>query len=1137
MDRTEQRTHGARSVRLMLTVFLLMLTLIPSFTLPAYASDTYYLIQMTVNQETWLVEGAVVADEVGAVTSQLEAKRFSTDELKSLAQNSETIQGGKISTLGTSKSTPWTTGLTSKENLVLTFPGKTISSGSRAVGGSGTDQGRAETIKNGLVFDLNEAITICFPDRRSWTITDFETHMDELLSAVKSHSTLGGVTFSAISLDEYNSIGRIDNTVLSSDYVKLTVGGRKHILLWRMPKGYVESAFAGTRVRPLGLTGTASSSEDAAFVNWEMLLYEAVGNSLISGDLGVSSGTVTQGTTSQLSSAISNVVGSICDHIRGILGLWSLDQLIYNAGNRGTNSYIYGLFPATWENTIWGFFVVSEILSIVFLFYSLIMNVLRRAAATTNFMSRLRMWEQTKDILVVAVGLAILPLLVQVVMSLSFNLTGIIIGAANGKSLSEMRDSFSATASFGAAIVQFMYLGIDIYYNFFYLLRSLMVALLIILGPVCLVVMTFDNKYKMMASGWARELLANVVIQPIHALVFTIILLFPASSHRFDVIIMAYATIPLTTAVRSLLLGSAGGMSDMLSGKGKDRVTGAMKGVVGGAIGAAAGGIAAGIAGKQRASGEAPAQDQSTEGRTQETAPSQSAASITAQNGTAGSFDTTAPVVTGGPGAGESSQTSTSSAETQAVASAETPANTGNTRKLSEYYRNIPDGAKDILKGTAGTVWGAAKTVAGVSLGGVMGGISGATGMRFGRALDVGAQQLTASGLHSMGSGIKTFASGAHLTAKPGNSQDAAGTSDTAPEQGAAGGATLPEATYQDAVDTTDALNSVFSGENTATDSENADILRKYGSHEEYGARDIYRMDEQAQAAAGISSVYANKDTLSFKAAGASAQMYGAYNNTLNSLPAEKRQQLEAATGVSVKPVTRDDVATGEYTVTIDKERYRQATGTSIYTSKGEKGFTVESRNSTLNPAALAPQTKVTRTTTNSATGQKAVEQGSVSYSQAARLLNTGVIENPRYTQRVELANGQRVGTRRGVSNDLPDYGYVRSAESGFYAPRGADRSGAVSYGDSEVTVPEVMPVSASAAETEAASEAMTGTLDESQTVVDNPIHEETQDASAMEAAAAAEYAELVAEAYLEPPAAEEPAASYDEGSVAGKAY
>lgn len=103
---------------------------------------------------------------MGAVAAQLEAKRFGTDELESLAKNSESIQGGQLSGLGTSKSTAWRTGFTSKKNLVLTFPGKTMSSDSRAVGGSGTDQGRAETIKNGLVFDLNEAIIICFPKPR-----------------------------------------------------------------------------------------------------------------------------------------------------------------------------------------------------------------------------------------------------------------------------------------------------------------------------------------------------------------------------------------------------------------------------------------------------------------------------------------------------------------------------------------------------------------------------------------------------------------------------------------------------------------------------------------------------------------------------------------------------------------------------------------------------------------------------------------------------------------------------------------------------------------------------------------------------------------------------------------------------------
>ena len=72
--------------------------------------------------------------------------------------------------------------------------------------------------------------------------------------------------FSTISADESNSLGRIDNTVLSSDYVKPTVGGRKHFLLWRMPNGYVKCAFSDVRVKPVGLTGTASSDEDAAFI-------------------------------------------------------------------------------------------------------------------------------------------------------------------------------------------------------------------------------------------------------------------------------------------------------------------------------------------------------------------------------------------------------------------------------------------------------------------------------------------------------------------------------------------------------------------------------------------------------------------------------------------------------------------------------------------------------------------------------------------------------------------------------------------------------------------------------------------------------------------------------------------------------
>ena len=1117
MEKCRRASDGrSKWLRLYTLVFMLLTGLFMTQT--AYAKDTYYLIQVTVNQETWLVDGAVVADEVGATTSQLEAKRFSTDELKDLAENSSAIQGNKLSGLGESKTTPLTSGLLAKKNLVLTFPGKTIAAGSRAVGGSGTDQSRAETIKNGLVFDLNEAITLCFPDRSSWSMTEFEAHMDELLNAVRNRGTVNGASFSNLTSDEFKSIGRIDTSVVQSDYVKLTIGGRYHYLLWRMPKGYVTSAFTSGRVAPTGLTGTANSDEDAPFINWEMLLYEAVGNSLISGDLGVSSGTVTQGTTSQLGTALSNVVGGLCDHIRGILGLWSLDQLIYNAGNRGTNSYIYGLFPATWENTIWGFFAISELLSIIFLFYSLIVNVLRRAAATTNFMNRLRMWEQTKDMLLVAVCLAILPLVVQVAMSLSFNLTGIIKGAASGKSLSEMRDSFSATASLGAAVVQFMYLGIDIYYNFFYLLRSLMVALPIILGPICLVAMTFDNKYKMMSAGWARELLANIVIQPIHALVFTIILLFPASSHRFDVIIMAYATIPLTGAVRSLLLGSSGGMTDMLSGKGKERLTGAMKGVASGAIGAAAGGVATTIAGRKQAGNE---EEQENTGRAAETGTSQmqtiNQQSVqTAQGASAGNS------ISGAIGTFEPENLGAETAQRADIPTAreESPApeeSTGPTQQraslpsIRAMYDNIPQGAKDIVKGSAGMVWGAAKTAAGIGLGGVMGGVTGATGMQFGKPLVSGTQHLIASGFHSVGAGVSTLASGAHLTAQP-----------ATPTQGEDGGQSeVPTASAPDqgsglAVGdlderiATDMLESAYAGEDKQNGIPN-DPLLTYGEKEDYGSRMRINMDEQAMTTAGIYNVRGDRDTLTFRASGESGKLYEDYYNTAQSLPEQQQKQLEAATGVSVHPVTRGESNTGDYTVTINKEQFRQATGTSIWTTKGVSGFSLESKNSATYPVSMVPRTKATRTTSNTSTAKEEVERGNINYRTAAAVLNHGVENNSPYAQRVEQANSQPVI----VHSEEPTQG------ANVFAP--------------EATAANPASVSADDETGTAAEPIVDGASVETSGAVGAEV-QQTVPTEAPVDPAEAEYQELLDAASRDQPDEEE-AGSYSEDDNAGKAY
>ena len=90
---------------------------------------------------------------------------------------------------------------------------------------------------------------------------------------------------------------------------------------------------------------------------------------------------------------------------------------------------------------------------------------------------------------------------------------------------------------------------------------------------------------------WAKELLANILVQPIHTFCITVILLLPASSHGFDNLIALYAIIPFTSMVRSLFFGPAGGFVDQVAGKGAAVTNGAIAGAAMGAASRAGGGL------------------------------------------------------------------------------------------------------------------------------------------------------------------------------------------------------------------------------------------------------------------------------------------------------------------------------------------------------------------------------------------------------------------------------------------------------------------------------------------------------------------------------------------------------------------
>ena len=106
-----------------------------------------------------------------------------------------------------------------------------------------------------------------------------------------------------------------------------------------------------------------------------------------------------------------------------------------------------------------------------------------------------------------------------------------------------------ATGSSTRAMPHTNFFGVQVYFNFFYALRALTTAILIIMAPMMVAMITISSSRKQTTMTWAKELLANILVQPIHTFCITVILLLPASSHGFDNLIALYAIIPFTSMV------------------------------------------------------------------------------------------------------------------------------------------------------------------------------------------------------------------------------------------------------------------------------------------------------------------------------------------------------------------------------------------------------------------------------------------------------------------------------------------------------------------------------------------------------------------------------------------------------------
>lgn len=569
------------NLRHRLLALALMLVLGFSLVIPAYAADAHtYYIQTAVDTSNWIFVGAVVNDKDALFGNYTETERIGSDALKGLlASSSHTMFSGKLD------SAPQKGGGGDKNYKVLSFPGFDSSGLFTTPQASNAQMDRAVFIKDSLIYDLNTALKTVYGNKNYQSLDAFRNDVKALLAAAESGGTVNGWT---ITRATDNGLKDTANELKPDDYIVLKKGSDSYTLLTGAKK-YLSTMSDSDK--------PSNADSDTTYITWGILAYEAFVNSTLEKNAVTVDSVYNSTSQGVLESAITDVMSGLVSGIRSILGLWDLDGLIFNQGVRGGSSYVHGIFPSAWEPFIWTFFLVMEILSIAVIMFAIGKHIMDRASATVNPAVRASAMEQIKDMAVAVIVLTLLPMILIALMRLSSNLVDVFASFIGDKSITEEIGHFSTGNSLAAIVVGFANLIINIYFNWYYIVRAITVALLMCLSPLFITTMCLGQGRKTLAKQWLSELVSNIFIQPIHAFMFAFIVLMPKTGRAIESLVFLYCMIPLTSLLKGMIFPGTGDLAHKISMGASDRANQFAKSAglaaVGGIKGAIQGGIAA----------------------------------------------------------------------------------------------------------------------------------------------------------------------------------------------------------------------------------------------------------------------------------------------------------------------------------------------------------------------------------------------------------------------------------------------------------------------------------------------------------------------------------------------------------------
>lgn len=469
--------------------------------------------------------------------------------------------------------------------LVFSFPG--IKDGDLSA--TSQDYARATLVGETLVTGLNQAIT--FINNNSYTRLSSKNSLRYILAKLSYTSELSknssysfrvgesSTGFNTINVTKANESKDKENLIpvagLSySDYVKIEVkngvNGTVHSYFpWKMPKGYREGqSLFGNLTGPVQnkvKKKESSTYDENEFITWGQLILQAYVNH-------DTSGTAEQDYASELQTIIGQGLGSdlsrTISSTRNLLGLSSMSELILNMGARPGN-YHQGVMTKDMHNIALTIYTLNLIISLLFVAFMVIKMIHQKMIATTNIVAKTSLMEGIKDLLFVATMLGFFAPLFEILLELNYLIVRTFSYSSEYMSaFALLGNTALSMESMAGFIVSTMFLSIDMYINFVYLVREITVSFLFAIAPIIIVSYLWSPTQKNLVFGYMRELVGNIFMQSFHAITMTFFSAYNSTNmSSLQALASAYTFIPITQLFRQLVLGNSGGFSEKIGGK------------------------------------------------------------------------------------------------------------------------------------------------------------------------------------------------------------------------------------------------------------------------------------------------------------------------------------------------------------------------------------------------------------------------------------------------------------------------------------------------------------------------------------------------------------------------------------------